>query len=635
MIRPSLLFALALSLALPMAARERITSFNADIQIQADANILVTESIDVIAENSQIRHGIYREIPTILPRSKDEGFLGSLARYEMPFEFLGAERDGHQEDYHTRRMNNGWRYYLGNSSSFVSPGPHHYVFRYRMGRALGFFKDHDELYWNVNGNGWSFPIDAVSADVSLPTPAPITVEAYTGPQGSQGRDYKAEDLGQGKAHFESTRPFSPGEGLTLVAGFPKGLVRESDSGFWQDWGLVILAVFSLGISFAWLLWAWVQYGQDPEPRPLVPLFYPPRELSPAVMRHADERPDDSAFAATLLSLAVLGRIKIEKGKKSDQWLLSPVDRSESGLDSTQKAAMGLFIPGIGNLRDTAREADLGAFRSAKISHDSAMEASYKSGTAFNFVKLLPAMALLMLSSTAIAMSGPSIQNIPAPLMAGIAYLLNLILWGGIGLFITSLRLGRLGINGAQLAGGFFLAFFGGTASAFLAWQFYIEGAPLLVLHAYFSSALLAVFTMLMPQPSKDHVRLRDEIAGFTHYLGTAEKDRLEKLNPPKETPQLFERYLPYALALGVANEWNARFEKMLEVAAKDPGTYGLCPYLPYNSFGRSGFGSFSDFGSSFSSSISSASAPPSSSGGGGGGGGSSGGGGGGGGGGGW
>src|SRR5690606_19069399 len=97
---------------------------------------------------------------------------------------------------------------------------------YRTDRQLGFFRDHDELYWNVTGNGWGFPIDEATAEVFLPGDVPagdIAAEAYTGPQGAQGRDWTAA-TDVGTAVFRTTRALGPHEGLTIVASWPKGLV---------------------------------------------------------------------------------------------------------------------------------------------------------------------------------------------------------------------------------------------------------------------------------------------------------------------------------------------------------------------------------------------------------------------------
>ena len=62
-------------------------------------------------------------------------------------------------------------------------GEHTYTLSYRTDRQLGYFENHDELYWNVTGTGWMFPIDAASARVRLPAAvaaAQIAVEGYTG-----------------------------------------------------------------------------------------------------------------------------------------------------------------------------------------------------------------------------------------------------------------------------------------------------------------------------------------------------------------------------------------------------------------------------------------------------------------------
>jgi len=134
-------------------------------------------------------------------------------------------------------------------------------------------------------------------------------------------------------------------------------------------------------------------------------------------------------------------------------------------------------------------------------------------------------------------------------------------------------------------------------------------------------------------PTKEGRSVLDHIAGFKQYLSVTERERLDRMHPPEDTPELFERYLPYAIALGVENRWADRFAGVLAAAAAQ-GHQGFGWYSgssdPWNNPGR-----FADsVGSSLASTISSASTAPGSSSGSGGGG-SSGGGGGGGGGGGW
>ena len=140
-------------------------------------------------------------------------------------------------------------------------------------------------------------------------------------------------------------------------------------------------------------------------------------------------------------------------------------------------------------------------------------------------------------------------------------------------------------------------------------------------------------------PSREGRRIMDQIDGFKEYLSVAEEDRLEFLNPPEKTPELFERFLPYAIALGVENSWAKRFTGVLAAAG-----VGAAVSSWYTGGSPDNVTTFADrLGDSLSQTISSAATPPGSSGGGSGGssgggssgGGSSGGGGGGGGGSGW
>lgn len=126
----------------------------------------------------------------------------------------------------------------------------------------------------------------------------------------------------------------------------------------------------------------------------------------------------------------------------------------------------------------------------------------------------------------------------------------------------------------------------------------------------------------------------DEIEGFKMYLDTAEQDRLDLMQSPQLTPEVFESFLPYAFALGVQNAWCDRFARELPKELAERGGYH--PTWYHGGHNRlSALGHLAnDFNRSFATAISSASSPPGSSSGSGGGG-SSGGGGGGGGGGGW
>ncbi len=175
-----------LLLGLPMAglANERILSFHSDIRVMTDGMIEVTETIKVRAEGNRIKRGIYRDFPT-----EYEDKLGN--EYKVAFQPLAVLRNDKPESYHTQEVRRGIRTYFGRADRFIEHGEHTYTFRYRASRMLGFFEEHDELYWNVTGFDWAFTIDKASAAVVLEFGAPlagITHEADTGPFGAKGRD---------------------------------------------------------------------------------------------------------------------------------------------------------------------------------------------------------------------------------------------------------------------------------------------------------------------------------------------------------------------------------------------------------------------------------------------------------------
>ena len=149
-----LFLALSLLIALASAAQaaERILDFKSRLEVGQDGTLFVTETIRVAAEGDQIRHGIYRDFPTTY--TDDFGLT-----VRVGFRMVGARLDGRSEPYHLESRGNGVRVYIGQKDIELRPGTYTYTISYTTTGQIGFFKDRDELYWNVTGNGWIFPID--------------------------------------------------------------------------------------------------------------------------------------------------------------------------------------------------------------------------------------------------------------------------------------------------------------------------------------------------------------------------------------------------------------------------------------------------------------------------------------------
>ena len=179
-------FALLSLCLLPLwaAAEEVIEDFAVTLQVQADGNLLVTERITVQAEGEQIKRGIYRDLPVRYAMALGLNKSG-------PISLLGVSRDGQPERVTTER-NGAWvRYYIGSADHRLQPGRYQYELRYRVERQLLHHQGRDELYWNVTGNQWVFPIHRASVEVKLPPGARIgELAAYTGASGEQGKAYE-------------------------------------------------------------------------------------------------------------------------------------------------------------------------------------------------------------------------------------------------------------------------------------------------------------------------------------------------------------------------------------------------------------------------------------------------------------
>jgi hypothetical protein len=262
-------------LALPVAAREAITQFTSNVSVQRDGSVDVTEIIDVTSQGLNIRHGIFRDIPTWM--KNDDGTL-----LRSGLDVVSIERDGAEEPYDVEPLENGYRRILiGDADVFLDDGPHRYTIHYTMSRMARRFPNRDELYWNVTGNYWDFPIDRSVANVTLPDGAVISrLVGYTGPVGSTESALTATRTSGNTATFASKRPFDSGEGMTIAVAFQKGVLTEPVGltallYYLSDQRGMILPPLAVLVALLYNLLAWGAVGRDPAKGIIIPLFHPP------------------------------------------------------------------------------------------------------------------------------------------------------------------------------------------------------------------------------------------------------------------------------------------------------------------------------------------------------------------------
>ena len=682
----SALFKVAVFLLLinpSLFGRERILSFNSDITVNPDASMLVRETISVVAEGVEIKRGIYRDFPT-----KYKDTYGN--DYNVDFAVVEILRDGKPDDYRLEDISNGKRVYIGNKNYFLKYGVHTYNIVYKTNRQIGFFGDHDELYWNVTGNGWAFNIDKASAVVHLPpniSSNKIKCFAFTGWSGSRGRDYlSSTDIST--ANFNTNRILGAQEGLTIVVEWPKGFVTEPTAemkfGFFINDNLnVFLGIAGFFIVLIYYILIWKKVGKDPEKGTIIPQYIPPENFSPAAMRYIKRMGyDNKTFAASIINMAVKGYLSIkeddgkytlyrknggedkltpEEKKIASKLIFTPDGQSINLAQAFQeiekiipvknsftKKIIGTLSSGLqGKSSPQKIQPDREKYFSLELDQKNhtiisssinelkkALKNSYEKIYFLNNRKEFIIGAVLSIIFIAVMgiLGSPDQLFLTVWLSlwsVGVAFLTVTVYktWLGVA---GGGKIKVSGIIGALFITGFSIPFFLGE----LAGIYFLstEGS-------YFSPLILAalvfiniLFYHLLKAPTLAGRKLLDKIEGFKMYLSIAEKDRLNAINSPEKTPELFEKYLPYALALDVENDWALQFASVINASSIENSSYhpGWYSGSSWNNFTTDGFAS--SFCSSFSNAISSSSTAPGSSSGSGG---SSGGGGGGGGGGGW
>ncbi len=551
---------------------ERIISFHTDLTVAPDGGLTVTEDIRIHARGIEFKRGIVRKLPL---RFTDH----SGREHRVRHDFTSVQQGGTDSPHHTATEGDDHVLYVGDKDTYLDPGDYAYRITYTTKGQVGFFPEFDEIYWNVNGNGWAFYIDSVSATIHLPAAAQVRQTAcYTGVMGSTEKACTDSILDANTVHFTG-RAMGYYEGLTVAVGFQKGVVAEPPPPtFLERYAVPLFGSFITLLLLTYYFITWFRHGRDPDAPTVIPLFEPPDAISPASAGMVmNDGFSNNLITPAMIHLAVHGYIRIEE--KKEQHLLGLITKetytmvklkSGSGLPREEQELLNRMF-GHGPQRyeitgsyDPSVQSMASAFRSTLRGqwHDFLTKGNnWKFWLIALLTVIVCAIALLMLHYT---------------------------------------YFGELD-----------LLFFVG---------FVVANLVLFLLYRY-----------LIKRPSEEKLALRARLKGFKMYLSAAEEKQLQHFNPPTMTPEVFEKYLPYAIAFKVEKIWGDRFQDMISKALVDPN------YRPgWYSGSMMHYGSFaSHMNSSLSSSVQSSSTPPSSSSGGSSGGGSSGGGGGGGGGGGW
>jgi len=496
----SALFALSAVPALLIPANaEIIRSFDSSMQVSKDGLIDITETINMDFE-SAYRHGIYRMIPVRYKRYNNT--------YTTPLRVLSVTCDGEPAKYDVSDQDNDINIKIGDPQSTIS-GAHKYSIHYTVRRAINFLdKNEPEIYWNVTGNEWPFTIESMQTHVALPSGvdySSLRTATFVGTTGSQTPGEPAE-VTSGAVTFKADN-LEPGSGFTFAIKLPEGsIAKPSVMGdlIWLlcDWWPAF--VFP-GLTFALMYSFWWYSGRDPASSKIAGIEWsPPKDFSPAeVGTLVDEHCDMSDIVSTIIDLAARGYLKIKE--------LEPTSVLFSSKDYRfTKLREGNDLKQHEQLVFNGLFAEQGIGATATLA-----DLKYK------FSAHLPAIRDAVYSSLTTQRYFTENPDRIRKLYYAICAIL-----------------GFIGIVVLIEAEG-------------LSWGIGMMAAALFV----------GIFARRMPAKTMAGVQACRECLGFKRFVHKAEKDRIRVL--AKEDPTIFGRLLPFAMVLGAADLWAARFHDLL------------------------------------------------------------------------
>jgi hypothetical protein len=496
-----LALAVVLGTAAPAAAQRTlvIQRFEAEVVVSEDGAIVVEETI--VPRFTGSWNGIFRTIPV---QYRTPQGLNYTLRLDVEAVTDGEGRELRYEssrERHYRKLKI-WVPGAVDATRTVK-------IRYRVSNGLRFFEEHDELYWNVTGDEWEVPIEAASAHVRLPAGVSgVRATAFRGVHGST--DQAAVSIEPTAVGVRTTRGLGFKEGLTVVVGWNPGVVRRPTAAervaaeVYSNLPLAIPPLVFLGM---WQLWR--TRGRDPDLRPVAAQYEPPDHLSPAeIGTVVDGKPDMRDITATIVDLAVRGYVHITESE----------DERFFGLFSNKDYTFTMKQPreAWSTLKSHERDLLRGLFGAGQ---DEVSLSDLKN----KFYKHLPGLR----------------NDLYGMLVRGGYYagrpdrvrLLYVLLGVFVGLLIA--------VGGASVMAAFGMQPAAGVVAGVL------------------SGLIVVAFGWFMPARTVRGTRELEKVLGFQEFLSRVEGDRLERV---VKTPEMFERFLPYAMALGVEDNWAKAFE---------------------------------------------------------------------------
>lgn len=485
-----------------------IGNFDAQYDLQKDSSIIVSESIEAKFNSDNPKHGIIRYIPIKYRNSLQQNL-------DLRFSLISiTDQNGNPLTYEQTWNGDFVDLKIGDADIELTT-PQTYLIKYKLERGINSFDDHDELYWNVTGNGWDTSIESATATVILPEKLSsnnLKATCFTGEEFSTDSDCTVDITTDGRIEVKTNTLLYSYAGLTIVVGFPKGTIDYPSQTTLLLWFLQDNWGYSLPlITLALMTLYWYYNGRDPQANrsTIMPHYEPPRGILPAEAGTLiDNTVNIHDITSTIISLAVRGYLIIHENKSKG--LLWEHINYQFEKTNPPKGALPL-VNYEHKVYDAIFKGDVTKVQLETLKN--------------NFYSHIPAIE----------------SDIYNKLVKD-------------GYYSKNPRSSRENFVGMGCGIGFAIIFIGGFLVEFLGLSF-LFGSIL-------SCLVIFLFAFIMPQRTKEGMNVYYEVLGLEEFIKTAEKDRMKFY----EQQNIFEKLLPYAISFQLTDKWATACKDLFKTA---------------------------------------------------------------------
>ena len=496
-----MLAVLLLALSLPAWARNyHISKFNSNIHVEEDGSARVEEQITFVFNG--IYQGIYRDLPVDYP-----GPSGSNYTLFMKVDSI-TDESGSKLKFE-KKTSNGFLHL-----KIYVPGAVDTTrtvnIEYSVANGTRFFEDHDEFYWNVTGNDWPVQIEQAAATIYFPAEASgkLKAQAFEGIYGSS--QHASASVMASSATVESRDALPMRGGLTADIYIEKGVLHQPSAlarffRFVRSNPALTLPLWAFAVMFP----MWWMKGRDPDPgMSVAPMYEPPEKMGPAeVGTLIDGSVDPRDITSVLVDMAVRGYVKI-------------VETQHKGFLSSTKDYEFHLLKDQGDwkgLTDYERAMLQQVFAGGQV--------TLLSNLTNHFYTALPMIKTEIMS----ALKAKGMYTVDPDSAAG--YL-------GLGFLIVALPYAALQVMGVAD---------------------FLSSIPMAIGCGLIAVGIILIIGKQLTATSLKGARTQVQIKGFQEFMNRVDADRLKRM-----PPDTFEKFLPYAMALGVEHRWAKAFEGIIQ-----------------------------------------------------------------------